>query len=220
MTRIFFFILILGLVVGAPVVSARTYDSYQACASATGDGVSSDLVLDFCYSCIQDGGVWEFPVQGSDYGACRENTQITEQEAEYLAYVQANYTKTTTRCNFDDDESCHSLSEAHVCAEERPGFGYCYAPKKAGGENNLVNLLTVDTLEELLVKALELMVQVGTVLLVFALVLTGFRFVAAQGNPEAVTQAKKALMWVVIGGLLLLGAEALALVLQATITSL
>lgn len=83
-----------------------------------------------------------------------------------------------------------------------------------------MNLLSVDSVEELLVVVVDTMVQIGTLLLIFALVLTGFRFVSAQGNPGAVEEARKRLTWVVIGGLLLLGAQAFSLVIKATIESL
>lgn len=109
-----------------------------------------------------------------------------------------------------------SCMSAKQCASINPSFRVQEEKK----EDRLVNLLTVDSVEELVTVILDLMVQVGSILLILALVLSGFRFVSAQGNPEAVTQAKKSLMWVVIGGLLLLGAEALSLVIKSAVESL
>lgn len=98
-----------------------------------------------------------------------------------------------------------------------------YVPSATGSEDEegrLANLLQFDSVEELLVGILDLMVQVGSILLVFALVLAGFRFVSAQGSPEKISKARDALTWVVVGGLLLLGAQAFSLVIKATVETL
>lgn len=100
------------------------------------------------------------------------------------------------------------------------GKGVCLHSGDATGNTRLVNLASVDSVPELLEKALSLLVQVGTILLVFFLVLTGFKFVAAQGNPGAIEEARSSLTWVVIGGMLLLGAQALSMVIAAAVTSL
>jgi len=44
--------------------------------------------------------------------------------------------------------------------------------------------------------------------------------VFAQGNEEKIRSARQALLWTVIGGILLLAAEAISLVLQATVENL
>jgi|GEM_PF-1053872 len=100
------------------------------------------------------------------------------------------------------------------------GDGTCTGDSCGGDTVNLVNLLTVGSLQELLSLLLGLVVQIGSILLVLALVWAGFQFVAAQGNEEKIRSARDALTWTVIGGLLLLGAEALSLVIKATIESL
>ena len=48
----------------------------------------------------------------------------------------------------------------------------------------------------------------------------GFMFVAAQGNSEKISKARTALLWTIIGGLILIGAQAIALLVQATASSL
>lgn len=97
-----------------------------------------------------------------------------------------------------------------------------YVPSVASGdsEDRLINLLSVDSAQELVVKIIDLMIQVGSILLIFALVMAGFKFVSAQGNPGSIEEARKSLTWVVIGGMLLLGAQAISLVIKATIESL
>lgn len=84
----------------------------------------------------------------------------------------------------------------------------------------LTNPLQAESLEELIADILHAVVQLGAIALVLALVWTGFLFVQAQGNEEKIRSARGALMWTVIGGLLLLGAEAIAQVIRATAESL
>lgn len=93
-----------------------------------------------------------------------------------------------------------------------------------GGENNIPvlenPLKNIDSLPELLNVILDAIVQIGVLLLVIMLVWVGFLFVMARGNPEEISKARSALLWTLIGGLILLGAKAISEVLQATVGSL
>lgn len=85
----------------------------------------------------------------------------------------------------------------------------------------LVNPLnSIDSLPDLLNAILKAVVELGSIFLVFMLVYVGFLFVAAQGSEEKIRDARGALVWTVIGGLILLGAEAISLVIQSTVQSL
>lgn len=63
-------------------------------------------------------------------------------------------------------------------------------------------------------------IKIGGIILTIALVWVGFLFVAARGNEEKISRAKAALMWTIIGGLILLGAKAIQSVITTTVTSL
>lgn len=84
----------------------------------------------------------------------------------------------------------------------------------------LVNPLKVGTLPELLKLVLEAVVYIGSIILTLAIIWVGFKFVAAQGNPEKIKDARNALVWTLIGGLILLGAQAISLAIQSTVGSL
>jgi hypothetical protein len=88
------------------------------------------------------------------------------------------------------------------------------------GGSALVNPLQVDSLEELFGKILDAIIQIGTMVLVLMIVFVGFKFVVARGNPEEISSARSALMWTVIGGLILLGAKAIQLVITETVGNL
>ena len=71
----------------------------------------------------------------------------------------------------------------------------------------------------MLAAILEAVVRLGGIILVIAIVYVGFKFVVAQGNEEKIKEARGALVWTVIGGLILLGAQAISLVIQETAAS-
>jgi hypothetical protein len=89
----------------------------------------------------------------------------------------------------------------------------------SSGSGTLANPLKFKSLDELLTGLLNAAIQLGTILLTLALIYTGFRFVAARGNEEKISQARTALMYTIVGGLIILGATAIKEVLQSTISS-
>lgn len=100
-----------------------------------------------------------------------------------------------------------------------PGGGTLGGTNPGGG--GLVNPLNgVSTLPEFLKAILAGVVQIGTIVLIMMLVYVGFLFVAARGNSEKLQSAKSALVWTVIGGLILLGATSIQLVIEGTVNSL
>ena len=100
------------------------------------------------------------------------------------------------------------------------GQVFAAEPTSCDGKDKLCNPLKVDSLDQLVVVLLELIVKVGSIVIVFYIIYSGFKLVMAQGKPEAIKDAKNALMYSLIGGAILLGAEAIALVLKDTVTTL
>ncbi len=87
-------------------------------------------------------------------------------------------------------------------------------------QGTFANPLKAGDLSELLTAVLRGIVQIGAILLVLALVWVGFLFVAAQGAEEKIRDARNALFWTVVGGLILLGATAISEVIGATVERL
>ncbi len=89
------------------------------------------------------------------------------------------------------------------------------------GTNCLVNpLKSISSLPDLLKAVLAAAVQIGGIVLVLALVWVGFSYVRAQGKPEELKKAHSALLWTIIGGAILLVAQALSDVIQSTVNTL
>ncbi len=82
------------------------------------------------------------------------------------------------------------------------------------------NPLKFGTIAELIDAVLQLIISIGTPLLVLAFVYVGFLFVTAQGNEQGVTKAKQAFFYTAIGAALVLGAFVISEVIQNTVTQL
>lgn len=99
-----------------------------------------------------------------------------------------------------------------------PGGTQGTANSGAGGLQNPLN--NINSIDDLLGAVLGAVVRIGSIILVLALVYIGFLFVVAQGNEEKLKSARTALLWTVIGGLILLGATAIKEVITATVDAL
>lgn len=88
------------------------------------------------------------------------------------------------------------------------------------GSEILENPLKVDTITEFLQLILDLLLIFAVPVIVFFIIYSGFLFVTAQGNDTQLSKAKTALLWTVIGGVIVLGANVLLDVLVNTVQSL
>jgi len=76
---------------------------------------------------------------------------------------------------------------------------------------------SVDTLPKLIQQILKVAIQIGFPVLVLAIVYSGFLFIKAQGNSTELEKARNAFTWTVVGGAILLGALAIAELLNTTV---
>ncbi len=83
--------------------------------------------------------------------------------------------------------------------------------------NNPLGPTGPQNIPDFIKKVIEIVLTVGVPIIVLAIIYTGFLFVQAQGNSEAITKAKKSLMYVLIGAALLLGAFVIAQAIGATV---
>ena len=64
------------------------------------------------------------------------------------------------------------------------------------------------------------MVRIGAIIVVLMVVYVGYKFVVAQGEPGKISEARQMLLWTIVGALILLGAQAIALAIKATVDAL
>ena len=79
------------------------------------------------------------------------------------------------------------------------------------------NPLCYSTLDAAISAILGVLINLGAVILVLFFVYAGFMFVSAQGDPKKLEKAKSAFFWTVVGGIILLGAQALSVLIQQTL---
>lgn len=76
------------------------------------------------------------------------------------------------------------------------------------------------SLESFLNSILAFVIRIGAIIVVFMIVFVGYKFVVARGEPGALTEARQMLLWTIVGALILLGAQAIAIGITATVNAL
>lgn len=85
--------------------------------------------------------------------------------------------------------------------------------------NTLCNPLKVNSIEELVLAIIDVVLIFLLPVIILYIMYAGFLFVKANGNPEGISQAKKALLTALIGGVIVMGARAILDVVKGTIES-
>lgn len=82
----------------------------------------------------------------------------------------------------------------------------------------LVNPITgIDNIPQLIERILEIVLTVGVPLVALAVIYAGYKFIAAQGKPDKLTDAKQTLTYVLIGAGILLASWVIAKAIAGTI---
>jgi hypothetical protein len=101
-----------------------------------------------------------------------------------------------------------------------PSFAQTTAPTTRIQTVTLNNpLKTVNTIDGLLVAILNIVMVLMVPVVVFFIIMAGFKYVTAQGNSTKVEEATRALTYAVIGGVLILGAVAISQIIQSTVNA-
>ncbi|OGG48518.1 hypothetical protein A3G63_03125 [Candidatus Kaiserbacteria bacterium RIFCSPLOWO2_12_FULL_52_8] len=109
-----------------------------------------------------------------------------------------------------------------VPAQSTNNMGPTAPSPNAGSEVTLINPLgTGTTINSFVLDILEIITDiVGPVVVIFMLVYVGFLFVVARGDPGKLTAARTALLWTLVGALILLGAQVIAVGIYETVQAL
>jgi len=67
---------------------------------------------------------------------------------------------------------------------------------------------------------LDIVIQYGALLIVFFIVFAGFKFVTAQGNTEKIADARKMLVWIIVGAFVLLGTYVIKAAICGTLVNI
>ena len=94
---------------------------------------------------------------------------------------------------------------------------FVYAAGGVSGSDGFENPIGFDTLREFLEAILNVILAIAFPLIVLAIIYTGFLFVSARGNTEKLGTAKTALVWTVIGAMIILGAFVFSRAISETV---
>jgi hypothetical protein len=78
----------------------------------------------------------------------------------------------------------------------------------------------VKSLSDLFYKILNFVVSLSYIVIAFFLLLSGFKFVTAQGSESKIEDAKKTFYWTIIGAVLIVGAQVITEAVKAILVQL
>jgi hypothetical protein len=107
-----------------------------------------------------------------------------------------------------------SIALAVVTPPAPPGT---ITPPATAETVTLENPLEADNIIELFETIIDIVLIFAVPLIVFFIIYAGFLYVTARGNEGTIERAHKALLYALIGGLLILGARVLIDVVQGTV---
>jgi len=89
-----------------------------------------------------------------------------------------------------------------------------------GGTVAIQNPVAYPTFSAFMAAILDIVVKIGAPIALIMVIYAGFLFVTAQGNEEKLTIAKRALLWALIGTMILLGAKIISTAVCNTIVQI
>lgn len=87
------------------------------------------------------------------------------------------------------------------------------------GSVKLTNPLKSESIPEFLIKIIEVLLVFALPFIVLYIMYAGFLLVTAQGNASEIETARSALLWAIVGGVIVLGAKLIIDVIQGTIAA-
>ena len=118
--------------------------------------------------------------------------------------------------------TCSDGTTAPTVSQCPPGGGVGEPGGGVGGTNITTTITNplgekITDIPSFIKEAVNIVLYVGIPIIALAIIYSGFLFVKAQGNAEALTTAKKTLLYTLIGGALLLGAFVIANAIGKTV---
>lgn len=125
--------------------------------------------------------------------------------------------RTTCLDAADRPVACSSISNTNQSGQQSGGNGG--SSGCSGGGVCIENPLAANSITEFFLLLIEILLIFAIPIIVFFIILAGFKFVTAQGNESTISEAKRALLYAIIGALLILGANLILAVIQNTVDS-
>lgn len=84
----------------------------------------------------------------------------------------------------------------------------------------LTNPLKAKNIIQFLVQILDILLTFAIPIVVLFIIYGGFKLVVAQGNPSEIEKGRSAILWAIIGGVIVLSAKLIINIIQSTVTAL
>lgn len=84
---------------------------------------------------------------------------------------------------------------------------------------NFDNPLVFNKIPDLLMAIVNVLIVIAIPIIVFFIIYSGFLYVTAKGNTEQIQKASKALLYGVIGGVIVIGAKTIMVIVGNTATA-
>jgi hypothetical protein len=87
-------------------------------------------------------------------------------------------------------------------------------------KKTILNPLKAPSIEAFLLNIIDIVLVFLIPVIVLYIIYAGFKFVTARGDTGQIAEARRALLWAVVGGVIVLGARLIINVIQETINEL
>ena len=89
-----------------------------------------------------------------------------------------------------------------------------------GTGDGLTNPLKACSIQEFLMAVIDILLTLALPIVVFFIIYGGFLLVVAQGEPEKIKTGRKAILWAVVGGVVILSARIIFYLIENTVNAL
>ncbi len=90
---------------------------------------------------------------------------------------------------------------------------------EGGLDYEILSPIRFGSISELIVGILNFVLVIAVPIIVFFLILAGFKYVTARGNPADIQTANRSLLYALIGGVMILGSVALSEIIKNLVES-
>ncbi len=106
------------------------------------------------------------------------------------------------------------------CARFLSALAVLALPMVAFGQTRFANPIAAGSLTELLTKVLDAAILILFPFIVLYIVYAGFKLVTAQGNSTKIEEAKRQIMYALIGAVIVLAAGAISIAIKTTVENI
>ena len=85
--------------------------------------------------------------------------------------------------------------------------------------HSLENPFGFGSLDSLLIELVNVLLIIAVPIVVFFIILAGFKYITAQGNPEKIKLASQSLLYAMIGGVIILGSSAMLVIVRNVVNA-